>query len=105
VTGWLIGGNSSSNSASAQPGIGIDEQAFDAKSVRNKLETVIRPMFYQDQDQDQDQDRCIEVMHHAIALNEPFFNPERMVYQYVREAHLRRAVPRSGQGRQLWSGP
>lgn len=99
MTGWLIGGNSSSNSASAQPGIGIDEQAFDAKSVRNKLETVIRPMFYQDQD------RCIEVMHHAIALNEPFFNPERMVYQYVREAHLRRAVPRSGQGRQLWSGP
>jgi len=83
VTGWLIGGNSSSNSASAQPGIGIDEQAFDAKSVRNKLETVIRPMFYQDQD------RCIEVMRHAIALNEPFFNPERMVYQYVREAHLR----------------
>ncbi|MCB2027947.1 MAG: hypothetical protein KDH18_04210, partial [Rhodoferax sp.] len=61
----------------------IDEQDFDAESLYNKLETVILPMFYQDQD------RYIDVMRHAIALNGSFFNTERMVDQYVRKAYLR----------------
>lgn len=82
VTGWSIGGTNGSG-AGAQAGNGVDEQAFDAESLYNKLETVILPMFYRDQD------RYIDVMRHAIALNGSFFNTERMVDQYVRKAYLR----------------
>ncbi|WP_297835332.1 alpha-glucan family phosphorylase, partial [Thermomonas sp.] len=57
VTGWAIGDGNTGN------GGGIDERAFDAESLYNKLETVILPMFYRDQD------RYIDVMRHAIALN------------------------------------
>jgi len=77
VTGWAIGNGGSQNAA------GIDERAFDAESLYNKLETVILPMFYRDQD------RYIDVMRHAIALNGSFFNTERMVDQYVRKAYYR----------------
>lgn len=92
VTGWSIGGsngncsgsgNGNGNGDGAQPGAGVDEQAFDAESLYNTLETVILPMFYRDQD------RYIDVMRHAIALNGSFFNTERMVDQYVRKAYLR----------------
>ncbi len=82
VTGWSIGGNNGSGPVDPA-GQGIDEQAFDAQSLYNKLETVILPMFYRDQD------RYIDVMRHAIALNGSFFNTERMVDQYVRKAYLR----------------
>ncbi len=78
VTGWSIG-----NVNGAHAGNGVDEQAFDAQSLYNKLETVILPMFYRDQD------GYIDVMRHAIALNGSFFNTERMVDQYVRKAYLR----------------
>jgi starch phosphorylase len=77
VTGWAIGDGNTGN------GGGIDERAFDAESLYNKLETVILPMFYRDQD------RYIDVMRHAIALNGSFFNTERMVDQYVRKAYFR----------------
>ena len=77
VTGWSIGDGNAAN------GGGIDERAFDAESLYNKLETVILPMFYRDQD------RYIDVMRHAIALNGSFFNTERMVDQYVRKAYFR----------------
>ncbi len=80
VTGWSIGNG---NGKGAPAGQGVDEQDFDAQSLYNKLETVILPMFYQDQD------RYIDVMRHAIALNGSFFNTERMVDQYVRKAYLR----------------
>ncbi|HMN65649.1 MAG TPA: alpha-glucan family phosphorylase, partial [Burkholderiaceae bacterium] len=50
VTGWAIGDGNTGN------GGGIDERAFDAESLYNKLETVILPMFYRDQD------RYIDVM-------------------------------------------
>ena len=80
VTGWSIGNGGGKG---APAGTGIDEQDFDAESLYNKLETVILPMFYQDQD------RYIDVMRHAIALNGSFFNTERMVDQYVRKAYLR----------------
>jgi starch phosphorylase len=82
VTGWSIDGNHAAGPQDAA-GQGIDEQAFDAESLYNKLETVILPMFYRDQD------RYIDVMRHAIALNGSFFNTERMVDQYVRKAYLR----------------
>ena len=78
VTGWSIG-----NGNGAPTGNSVDEQAFDAQSLYNKLETVILPMFYRHQD------RYIDVMRHAIALNGSFFNTERMVDQYVRKAYLR----------------
>jgi glycogen phosphorylase len=81
ITGWAIGGQG--NGSSGNESNAIDEQAFDAQSLYNKLETVILPMFYQDQD------RYIDVMRHAIALNGSFFNTERMVDQYVRKAYLR----------------
>ena len=80
VTGWSIGNGGGKG---APAGTDIDEQDFDAESLYNKLETVILPMFYQDQD------RYIDVMRHAIALNGSFFNTERMVDQYVRKAYLR----------------
>ncbi|MCD6734139.1 MAG: alpha-glucan family phosphorylase [Burkholderiaceae bacterium] len=77
VTGWAIGDGNATNDS------GIDERAFDAESLYNKLETVILPMFYRDQD------RYIDVMRHAIALNGSFFNTERMVDQYLRKAYFR----------------
>ncbi|RPH58643.1 MAG: alpha-glucan family phosphorylase [Burkholderiales bacterium] len=77
ITGWAIGNGGTNNAG------GIDERAFDAQSLYNKLETVILPMFYRDQD------RYIDVMRHAIALNGSFFNTERMVDQYVRKAYFR----------------
>mgnify|MGYP003645022984 CR=1 FL=1 len=80
VTGWSIG-NGVGKGAPARND--VDEQGYDAESLYNKLETVILPMFYQDQD------RYIDVMRHAIALNGSFFNTERMVDQYVRKAYLR----------------
>ncbi len=81
VTGWAIGDGSAGNGNGN--GNGIDERAFDAQSLYNKLETVILPMFHRDQD------RYIDVMRHAIALNGSFFNTERMVDQYVRKAYFR----------------
>jgi len=83
VTGWSIGGGNDGNGTAEPAGTGMDEQAYDAESLYNKLETVILPMFYRDQD------RFIDVMRHAIALNGSFFNTERMVDQYVRKAYLR----------------
>jgi starch phosphorylase len=73
--GWGIGGNQTATEND-------DDRASDAKSLYDKLENAILPMFYSDRD------RYIEIMRHAIALNGSFFNTERMVDQYVRKAYF-----------------
>jgi starch phosphorylase len=74
VTGWSIGANHAGTEV-------IDDRAEDARSLYDKLERVIVPMFYFDRR------AYIDVMRHAIALNGSFFNTERMMDQYVRKAY------------------
>ena len=64
VTGWSIEG----------PGSG-------AEDLYHKLETLILPLFYGDAD------GYTEVRRHAISLNGSFFNTERMVNEYARQAY------------------
>jgi starch phosphorylase len=75
VTGWAIGAANNNTTAT-------DERAADARSLYDKLETVILPMFYYESD------RYLDVMRHAIALNGSFFNTARMIDQYVRKAYF-----------------
>lgn len=49
----------------------------------DKLERLIIPMFQHDRD------RFVEVMRHAIAVNDCFFNTQRMLQQYVLRAYFR----------------
>jgi starch phosphorylase len=72
VTGWAIGEDG------GQP----SNPAAEAESLYSKLELVIAPMFYR---------RPLafaEVMRGAISLNGSFFNAQRMVIQYLRNAYL-----------------
>ena len=62
VTGWSIEGPSS-------------------EGIYNKLETAIVSLFYGDAD------GYAEVRRHAISLNGSFFNTERMVNEYARQAY------------------
>jgi starch phosphorylase len=71
VTGWSIG---SSESA--------DDQSKDAQDLYLKLERVILPLFYGLPL------AYAEVMRGSIALNGSFFNTQRMVEQYVRNAYF-----------------
>jgi starch phosphorylase len=72
VTGWSIG----SNEAEAV------DQSKDAQDLYLKLERVILPLFYGLPF------AYAEVMRSAIALNGSFFNTQRMVEQYVRNAYF-----------------
>jgi starch phosphorylase len=72
VTGWAIGDGSGAR----------DERSADARSLYDKLEFIILPMFYREPD------RYLDVMRHAIALNGSFFNTGRMMDQYVRKAYF-----------------
>jgi starch phosphorylase len=72
VTGWSIG-------ADDDP----QDHSDDARSLYDKLEHRIMPLFYGDRD------RFIDVMRQAIALNGSFFNTQRMVQQYAVRAYLR----------------
>jgi starch phosphorylase len=71
VTGWSIG---ESWEAESIP-------SADVASLYGKLESVILPMFYQDP--------CAyaAVMRSAIALNGSFFNAQRMMSQYLKNAY------------------
>jgi starch phosphorylase len=72
ITGWAIGEDG------GQP----SDWGREAASLYDKLEYVIGPLFYQ---------RPLafaEVMRSAIALNGSFFNAQRMVFQYLRNAYL-----------------
>jgi starch phosphorylase len=76
TTGWAIG----------EDGNAPSDPAREATSLYDKLEFVIQPMFY---------GRPLayaEVMRSAIALNGSYYNSQRMVAQYLRNAYL---TPRS----------
>jgi len=55
---------------------------MDAQDLYLKLERVILPLYYGLPF------AYAEVMRHAIALNGSFFNTQRMVEQYVRNAYF-----------------
>jgi starch phosphorylase len=71
VTGWSIGSSSMEG-----------DQSKDASDLYLKLERVILPLFYGLPF------AYAEVMRSAIALNGSFFNTQRMVEQYVRNAYF-----------------
>ena len=71
VTGWSIGSSESEG-----------DQSLDAQDLYLKLERVILPLFYGLPF------AYAEVMRSAIALNGSFFNTQRMVEQYVRNAYF-----------------
>ncbi len=75
VTGWSIG--DSWRTAS--------DSAIEATSLYDKLEYLILPTFYKRPD------AFAEIMRYAIALNGSFFNAQRMVDQYVKNAYLHSA--------------
>jgi len=79
VTGWSIGeANTSENDSKAE-----------ATSLYEKLEGVILPLYYKEPD------KFAQVMRSAIALNGSFFNTQRMISQYVRNAYQRARDPSS----------
>ena len=71
VTGWSIGGIESEG-----------DQSKDANEIYLKLERVILPLYYGLPF------AYAEVMRSSIALNGSFFNTQRMVEQYVRNAYF-----------------
>jgi len=71
VTGWSIGSDESEG-----------DQSIDAQDLYLKLERVILPLFYGLPF------AYAEVMRSAIAFNGSFFNTQRMVEQYVRNAYF-----------------
>ena len=75
ATGWSIGSDESEG-----------DQSRDAQDLYLKLERVILPLFYGLPL------AYAEVMRSAIALNGSFFNTQRMVEQYVRNAYFPTAM-------------
>lgn len=71
VTGWSIGSDESEG-----------DQSMDAQDLYLKLERVILPLFYGLPF------AYAEVMRSSIAFNGSFFNTQRMVEQYVRNAYF-----------------
>jgi starch phosphorylase len=74
VTGWAIGANAGLDTD--------DDRAADARSLYDKLEHSVLPLYYWNRG------GYVDVMRHAIALNGSFFNTERMLDQYVRKAYF-----------------
>lgn len=70
VTGWAIGDERESDLGS------------EAKSLYDKLEHAILPLYYAKPD------AYAEIRRSAIALNGSYFHTQRMVLQYVRNAYL-----------------
>ena len=71
ATGWSIGdGRGTENDSAAE-----------ALSLYEKLEQVILPLFYNQPDD------YAKVMRAAIAMNGSFFNTQRMISQYIRNAY------------------
>jgi starch phosphorylase len=79
VTGWSIGSSESE----------AGDQSKDAIDLYLKLERVILPLYYGLPF------GYAEVMRSAIALNGSFFNTQRMVEQYVRNAYFPAELPGS----------
>ncbi len=79
ITGWAIGADAPTVDAEATA-------RADAADLYAKLERAVLPLYY---------DRPAgfgEVMRNAIALNGSFFNTQRMVAQYVRNAYATEAA-------------
>ena len=72
ATGWAIGGGPKS----------VDDDAAEITSLYDKLETTILPLFYGRPAV------WAKVMRSAIAMNGSFFNTQRMVSQYLRNAYF-----------------
>jgi starch phosphorylase len=70
VTGWAIGDH------------GEADPASEAKSLYDKLEHAILPLYYSKPD------AYAEIRRSAISLNGSFFHTQRMVLQYMRNAYL-----------------
>ncbi len=75
-TGWAIGEQCDGENGR------IDRANCDARSLYDKLEQVILPLF------NDDRSGFIDVMRHSISLNGSFFNTQRMMQQYVVKAYL-----------------
>ncbi len=75
LTGWSIGRDGSALDEFRDP-------AEDARSLYEKLEKVILPLYYKDRD------KYINIMAHAISLNGAYFNTSRMVQDYVTNAYF-----------------
>jgi glycogen phosphorylase len=73
VTGWSIGGPNGRDND--------NDSETEVQSLYEKLEHIILPLFYRDTD------KFTEVMRSAIAINGSFFNTQRMVFQYLRNAY------------------
>jgi len=71
VTGWSIGDENTTE----------NDSLAEAKSLYEKLEQVILPLYYKEPE------KFAQVMRSAIALNGSFFNTQRMISQYVRDAY------------------
>ena len=71
VTGWSIGDGV----------VGENDSVAEAAALYDKLESVILPLFYKDSE------KFSQVMRSAIAINGSFFNTQRMIWQYVRDAY------------------
>jgi starch phosphorylase len=85
VTGWAIGtGNGSIASQKA------DLDLVHAASLYESLEQRVLPLFYRDRQ------GYIEVMKHTIAINGAFFNTQRMMGQYLRNAYRLAALSANG---------
>ena len=76
VTGWSIGEKIEACVSPAE-----DMEACHARALYDKLEQRVMPCFYKDRE------GFIEIMKHAIAVNGAFFNTQRMVGQYLRNAY------------------
>lgn len=72
VTGWSIGGSEDEPS----------DSAAEARSLYDKLENVILPLYHRRPD------AFAEMMRSTIALNASFFNSQRMMSQYMQNAYL-----------------
>lgn len=71
VTGWAIGDTINE----------VNDSAVEVQSLYRKLEQVILPLYYREPE------KFAHVMRSAIALNGSFFNTQRMLSQYMRNAY------------------
>ncbi len=75
VTGWSVGDRSK---GAGEPDGTVD----DSRSLYDKLEHTIIPLYYNDRK------RFIDVMKSCVALNGSFFNTQRMMQEYVLKAYF-----------------
>ena len=77
LTGWSIGEPIHGKG-------GERDHSRDARSLYDKLEYAIIPLFYHDRH------RFMDIMVYSIAINGSFFNTQRMVQEYVLNAYFNR---------------